>query len=148
MCVCVCLCLCKREGMCVCLCTVCVDSLSLESCRESGFMGVGSLQERLKLLALRSANADEVSRRRGRQGKECHSEPHTQTPNHTHTYTHSHTHTQQICKYNDNSKNDTQMKWSTCKLWDMTNAYIRQSPRPAALYAVKMMRHKRNPRPV
>lgn len=33
------------------------DSLSLESCRESGLTGVGSLQERLKLLARRSAKA-------------------------------------------------------------------------------------------
>lgn len=31
------------------------DSLSLESCSESGLTGVGSLHERLKLLALRSA---------------------------------------------------------------------------------------------
>lgn len=38
----------------------CVNSLSLESCRDSGLMGVGSLHERLKLLARRSAKADWV----------------------------------------------------------------------------------------
>lgn len=44
------------------------DSLSLESCSESGLMGVGSLHERLKLLALRSAKADGV------RGEESHSQ--------------------------------------------------------------------------
>lgn len=42
-----------------------MDSLSLESCSDSGFTGVGSLHERLKLLARRSAKADGV--RRGRK---------------------------------------------------------------------------------
>lgn len=50
------------------------DSLSLESCSESGLMGVGSLHERLKLLALRSAKAGGV------RGEESHSHTHTLTP--------------------------------------------------------------------
>lgn len=37
-----------------------VNSLSLESCSESGLTGVGSLHERLKLLARRSAKAGGV----------------------------------------------------------------------------------------
>ncbi len=43
---------------------VCVqmDSLSFESFMESCLTGVGSLQDRLKLFALRSANASEVER--------------------------------------------------------------------------------------
>lgn len=52
-------------GDCVCVCVcVCVqvDSLSFESVRESCLTGVGSLQDRLKLFALRSANASEVER--------------------------------------------------------------------------------------
>lgn len=39
-----------------------MDSLSFESFRESCLTGVGSLQDRLKLFALRSANASEVER--------------------------------------------------------------------------------------
>ncbi len=44
--------------------SVCVqmDSLSFESFMESCLTGVGSLQDRLKLFALRSANASEVER--------------------------------------------------------------------------------------
>lgn len=47
----------KSENETTCL-YMCVDSLSLESWRESGLTGVGSLQDRLKLFALRSANAN------------------------------------------------------------------------------------------
>lgn len=48
-----------------------INSLSLESCSESGLTGVGSLHERLKLLARRSAKADGV------RGKKSHSRTQT-----------------------------------------------------------------------
>lgn len=82
------MCLCVYERKCIKACRVCrvsvflfvsvsdwesVDSLSLESCSESGLTGVGSLHERLKLLARRSAKADGV------RGEESHSHAHTHT---------------------------------------------------------------------
>lgn len=66
-------CWCVREGWRAC------HSLSLESCIESGLTGVGSLHERLKLLARRSAKADGVGRRGRVGGQMRHSTAHAHT---------------------------------------------------------------------
>lgn len=70
--------ICVSASLCVHVyCVVCVNSLSLGSWVESVLTGVGSLQERLKLFDLRSANASAGGERESR------SRIHT----HTHTLT-------------------------------------------------------------